>query len=86
MGAGRRVKNVLIAIDQLLHVILTIGNADPDETISSALYRHDRNGHLVGRFLRPVVDLLFLPFEKDHCYKSFLSECHRAMNKRQSER
>ena len=33
----------------------------------------DRHG-MGGRIFRPVIDLLFLPLERDHCRKSFESE------------
>lgn len=63
--------NVAIALDQL-------GNAlrggSPDETLSAAAWRTEQAGKLGGRIFRPVIDLLFLPFERDHCRKSFESE------------
>ena len=56
----KRVLNFLIALDQLAHVALTLGAAHPDETISSALWRMEQKGRLVGKLLRRVVDFLFL--------------------------
>jgi hypothetical protein len=69
-----RFLNVLIAIDQLLWVLLTLGKGKPDETISAAAYRMEQQGKLAGKVLRPVIDLLFSPLERDHCRKSFESE------------
>lgn len=69
-----RFLNVLIATDQLAWVIVTLGKGKPDETISAALWRMEQEGKLVGRILRPLVDLLFRPIERDHCRKSFESE------------
>ncbi len=40
----RRLLNLFIALDQLLWVILTLGNGCPDETISAALWRMERAG------------------------------------------
>jgi len=70
----QRLLNILIAIDQLLWVVLTLGNGLPDETISAALWRMEQQGKLAGRFLRPLIDLFFWPIERDHCRLSFESE------------
>lgn len=69
-----RFLNVLIAVDQLLWVIVTLGKGKPDETISAAAWRMEQQGKLAGRILRPLVDALFRPLERDHCRKSFESE------------
>jgi hypothetical protein len=70
----QRLLNLLIAIDQLLWVVLTLGKGMPDETISAAVYRMERQGKLAGRVLRPLIDALFWPIERDHCRLSFESE------------
>jgi hypothetical protein len=70
----RRLLNVAIAVDQLLWTVITLGNGSPDETISAAMWRMELQGKRAGRWFRPVVDLLFRPFERDHCYLSWLSE------------
>ena len=70
----QRILNLLIALDQLAWVVLTLGKGMPDETISAAAYRMEQQGKLAGKVLRPVIDLLFLPLERDHCRKSFESE------------
>ena len=69
-----RFLNVLIAVDQLLWVLVTLGKGHPDETISAALWRMEQQGKLAGRILRPLIDLLFRPLERDHCRLSFESE------------
>lgn len=74
----RRTLNVLIAIDQLLWVVLTLGDGSPDETISAAAWRMEQQGKIAGRVLRPLIDLLFLPIERDHCRLSFESEVRGA--------
>lgn len=73
-----RILNVLIALDQLLYVILTLGVGMPDETMSSAAWRTEQQGRILGRFFRPVIDWLFTPFQRDHCYQAFLAEKRRA--------
>lgn len=74
----QRILNVLIALDQLLWVVLTLGKGHPDETISAAAWRMEQQGKIAGRIFRPLIDLLFLPIEKDHCYKAWLSEVQRS--------
>ena len=74
----QRILNLLIAIDQLLWVVLTLGKGHPDETISAAMWRMEQEGKLAGRVFRPLIDLLFRPIEKDHCYRAWLSEVQRS--------
>ncbi|MFN3983731.1 MAG: hypothetical protein ACK4SA_25460 [Caldilinea sp.] len=74
----QRLLNLLIALDQLLWVLLTLGKGRPDETISAAAWRMEQQGKLAGKVLRPLVDLLSRPIEKDHCYKAWLSEVQRS--------
>lgn len=74
----QRILNLLIALDQLAWVLLTLGKGRPDETISAAAWRMEQEGKLAGRILRPLIDLLFLPIERDHCRLSFESEVRGA--------
>ena len=74
----QRLLNVLIALDQLAWVIITLGKGYPDETISAAAWRMEQQGKIAGRVLRPLVDLLFRPLERDHCYRAWLSEVQRS--------
>ena len=64
---------VLLAIDQLLNV--AICNGEPDETMSSAAYRMERDGRFWG-FMRPVIDTLFW-FQPQHCKMAYESELLR---------
>lgn len=62
------VKNILIAVDQLLNALLC---GWPDETLSSRCWRWDRDG--VRHWPRRLVDSLFF-WEKEHCRESYESE------------
>lgn len=73
-----RLLNILIALDQLVYVLITMGYGSPDETMSSAAYRMELKGKIAGRLFRPMIDLLFFRIEKDHCRKSFIAEKNRA--------
>lgn len=70
----QRILNLLIALDQLAWVLLTLGNGRPDETISAAAWRMEQQGKLAGRILRPLIDALFWPLEREHCRLSYVSE------------
>ena len=73
----QRILNVLIALDQFLFCLATLGHSSPDETLSAAAWRWEQAGKLRGRVLCPLIDALFLPFERDHCRTSFESEVNR---------
>lgn len=70
----QRLLHIAIALDQLAYVILTLGAGSPDETLSAAAWRTEQAGKLGGRIFRPLIDLLFLPFEREHCRKAYESE------------
>ena len=70
----QRLLNTAIAIDQLMYVLLTLGEGSPDETLSAAAWRTEQAGKLGGRIFRPVIDLLFCPIERDHCRNAYESE------------
>ena len=63
--------NVAIAVDQTLNALR---GGSPDETLSAAAWRTEQKGRWLGRVFRPLIDLVFGVFEKDHCRKSFESE------------
>ena len=69
----RRILNLLIAIDQLAWVILTLGNGQPDETISAALWRMEGQGKWAGKLFHPMIDALFF-FDCNHCLKAWQAE------------
>lgn len=64
----RRLKRILIAVDQLANAIC---NGWPDETLSSRAWRWEKNGK--RRWPRMVIDALFF-FDPDHCRESYESE------------
>ena len=71
----QRIKHLLIAFDQLIYVVITLGAGMPDETMSAAAYRMELAGKPAGVF-RPVIDAL-LWFDVDHCRQAYLSEAGR---------
>lgn len=73
----QRILNIMIAIDQFLWVVLTLGKGYPDETISAGVWRMEQQGKLAGRILRPIIDAIFWPLERDHCRLSYESELQK---------
>jgi hypothetical protein len=71
----RRLLNFLVALDQFLFCLITLGHSNPDETISSAAWRWENTGHWMG-WIRPVIDAIFF-FDKYHCRKSWEAEQYR---------
>ena len=63
--------NVAIAVDQTLNALR---GGSPDETLSAAAWRTEQKGRWLGRVFRPLIDLVFALFERDHCRKSFESK------------
>lgn len=66
---------ILYCLDSLALAILTLGNCRIGETISSVAWSLEVNGKPLGKVLRPVIDWLMRPVEKDHCfgaYRTFL--------------
>ena len=72
----RRILNVLIALDQFLFCLATLGHSSPDETLSAAAWRWEQAGKLRGRIFRPLIDALFW-FDPEHCLTSFESEVNQ---------
>lgn len=44
----------------------------------AAAWRTEQSGKLGGRIFRPVIDLIFLPLEREHCRQSFEAERQKA--------
>lgn len=73
----RRLLNILIAIDQFIYVLLTLGHGSPDETLSAAAYRLWLRDQWGGRYFKPAIDTLFLPIQRDHCKHAYRAEMER---------
>ena len=58
------------ALSQLFNVLLL--NGDSNHSISGDAWRFKRNK------LRKFIDLIFSPFEKEHCYKAHLHDVQKA--------
>ena len=74
-------KQVLIALDQLINALL---GGMADETLSARAWRTEQDGKMFGRLFRPVIDFIFIviTFGRDHihCFRSYTSEVERKQN------
>ena len=69
-----RILKILIALDKLVYQIITLGYGSLHDTISSAAYRMEQKGRLVGKLSRPVIDWVFYKFGSErHCFVSYIS-------------
>ena len=74
----QRILNILISTDQFIYVWVSFGQGMPDETMSSAAWRTEQKGKLLGRIFRPAIDWIFRRFGDDkHCFKAYISEKYR---------
>ncbi len=62
----------LVWLDVQILRIVTFGRARPGETISAAAWSLEGDGKWQGRVLRPLIDFLFWPVQKDHCAQAWL--------------
>lgn len=76
MKIKNRILNIAIALDQLLWTLITLGNGSPDETMSAAAWRIEKEGRLAGKIFRPIIDMVFF-FDDNHCKTSYESEVLR---------
>ncbi len=68
-----RVRIIVYVLDNLILALITLGGCKIGETISSVCWDLEVSGKPLGKILRPVVDLLLRPLEKDHCQKAYKS-------------
>jgi hypothetical protein len=70
----RRGLIVFCALDHIILVAFTVGNCQPYEQISSALWTLEQDGKVLGRIFRPVVDFLLAWLESGHCERVWKAE------------
>jgi hypothetical protein len=72
----QRILHLLIALDQFLFCVITLGGSHPDETASAAAWRGEQLGHILPRIFRPLIDAIFF-FDPNHCKKAYMAEQRR---------
>jgi len=69
-----RAVRLLVAFDVFLFALLTLGDARRNETISAAAWSLETDGKFLGKVLRPLIDFLARPFERNHCQTTWAYE------------
>ena len=77
MDAGEyvvnRIINVLLALDNFVFALVTLGGSYPFESFSSAAYRAESMGKFYGK-ARPAIDWIFeLLGQREHCKQAYFS-------------
>ncbi len=69
MTLGQRIKQILIALDQLGNTLVWAGDTWADETLSSHAYReHPR--------MAKIINILIF-WQDNHCHRAYVSERDR---------
>jgi len=71
MNIVKRILMMAYLWDSALLGMLTLGNCKVAETISSVAWDLEVSGKRLGKVLRPTIDFLFRPLERDHCQKAY---------------
>lgn len=72
----KRIINVLLALDNFLFAVVTLGGSYPSESFSSAAYRAETMGKFYGK-ARPAIDWLFGWLgQTEHCKKAYFAAKH----------
>jgi len=70
MNIRKRILMIAYLFDSFVLGLLTLGNCRVGETISSVAWDLEQSNKYLGH-LRPIIDLIMLPFERDHCQKAY---------------
>lgn len=77
-----RLLNILIALDKLVYQLITLGYGSMHDTISSAAYRMEQKGRLIGKLSRPVIDWVFSALgDEKHCFTSYIAAKYKLPTK-----
>jgi hypothetical protein len=66
-----RALTIAYIFDNLLLALVTLGNCDIGDTLSSKAHQLDVKGRPQGRLFRPLIDWLFSGMEPNHCYQAY---------------
>lgn len=78
----KRLMNILVIFDKLVYQLITLGYGSRFDTVSSAAYRMEQKGRLVGKLYRPVIDWVFSALgDEKHCFTSYISAKYKLPTK-----
>lgn len=70
----QRILHFIIALDQLLFSVLTLGKYYPTRTVSAWAFESAKNGSMIGKAVKTMIDVLFKIFREDHCLDAYLEQ------------
>lgn len=65
-----RLLRYLLWLDVQVLRVVTLGRCKPGETISAA-WSLESDSKWQGKLLRPAIDFIFWPVQRDHCAKAW---------------
>ncbi len=68
-----RALTIAYIFDNLLLAVITLGNCEVGDTLSSKAWQLEQKGRTHGRVFRIAIDWLFSGMEADHCHKAYLT-------------
>ena len=66
-----RILTILYIIDNLVLALLTLGRCQVGETLSSVSWELEFDGKPMGKIMRPLIDTIMLPVERNHCFRAW---------------
>lgn len=68
-----RTLTLLYILDNFLLALVTLGNCEIGDTLSSKAWQLEQKGRTHGRVFRQLIDWLFSGVEQDHCHQAHLT-------------
>lgn len=68
-----RALTILYTLDSFVLALITLGNCEVGDTLSSKAWQLEQKGRTHGRVFRIAIDWLFSGMEADHCHKAYLT-------------
>lgn len=68
-----RTLTILYALDSFVLALVTLGNCEIGDTLSSKAFQLDQKGRRHGYVFRVVIDWLFALIEDEHCRQAYLT-------------
>ncbi len=66
-----RILIILYIADNLVLALLTLGACKVGETLSSVAFELELDGKRTGKIMRPLIDFIMRPLEREHCLKAW---------------
>lgn len=64
---------VLYSLDSFVLALITLGNCEIGDTLSSKAWQLEQKGRTHGKVFRKLIDWFFALVEPDHCHQAHLT-------------